>query len=74
MDERSQELIVTKVVVCQVSKRDVAHVSDVVMLRCIRVLVFWHKTLLPGVFFSKKHAVLNKQVMILIVVNHNNNN
>ena len=74
--ERLQELLVAKVVVCQVSERDIAPVSDaaVRVLRCIRAVGVLAQTCLPGVFFSKTHAVLNKQIMILIVVNHNNNN
>ena len=38
MNERLQELLVIKVVVCQVSERDMAPVSDVAVLRCIRAV------------------------------------
>ena len=49
MNERLQELLVIKVVIKVVSERDIAPVSDVVVLRCIRAV-----GVSSGRFFSVK--------------------
>ena len=49
MNEDSQEFLLTKVVVCQVSERDMTPVSDVV-LHCIRATGVLPQPFLPGVF------------------------